>query len=98
MNLQKKKSKTVPNADPCVRCGYCCNRTICSYGEDDGNGKCRFLEVAIEHLKIFSCGKKDEITEMEKNSNIPMFDNYCSSSFLNTTRSAVIKKMKNDKH
>jgi len=88
-----KISKTVPDADPCVRCGYCCNKTLCNYGEDDGNGKCRFLEVADEHLLIFSCGKKDGIMEREKGSNIPMFDNYCSSSFMNDVRNEVIKKM-----
>ena len=87
------KSKTVPNADTCVRCGYCCNKTICSYGEDDGNGRCRFLEVAAEHLLIFSCGKRDEIMEIEKNSNVPMFDYYCSSSFMNDVRNKVIEKI-----
>lgn len=93
MIKKMKKSETVPDADPCVRCGYCCNRMICSYGQDDGNGKCSFLEVVDEHLLIFICGKRDEIMELEKGSRIPMFDNYCSSSFLNTTRSAVLKKM-----
>lgn len=96
----KKISRTVPDANPCVRCGYCCNRTVCNYGEDDGNGKCRFLEVADEHLLIFSCGKRDEIMKMEKGSNIPMFDHYCSSSFMNTTRGEVLRKISetNDRH
>jgi hypothetical protein len=92
-----KKSKTVPNADPCVRCGYCCNKIICHYGQDDGNGQCKFLELADEHLLIFSCGKRSEIMELEKNSSIPMFDNYCSSSFMNTTRSEVLRKILENK-
>ena len=98
MTKKMKKSKTVPDADPCVRCGYCCKQRPCCYGKDDGTGKCSFLEVADEHLMIFSCGKRDEIMELEKESSVPMFDNYCSSSFMNTTRSAVLKKIlgKND--
>ena len=91
--LQKNKSRTILDADPCMRCGYCCNRRPCNYGKDDGNGKCEFLEVADKDLKIFSCGKRDEIMEAEKGSNIPMFDNYCSSSLMNTVRNEVIKKI-----
>ena len=45
---------------------------------------------------IFSCEKRDEIMDMEKNSNIPMFDNYCSSALMNTVREAVMEKIKND--
>lgn len=97
MIKKMQKSKTVPDADPCVRCGYCCNRGICGYGQDDGNGKCSFLKVADEHLMIFSCGKRDEIMELEKNSSVPMFDNYCSSSMMNTTRSAVLKRILENK-
>jgi hypothetical protein len=96
-NLQKDKSRTIPDADPCVRCGYCCNKIICNHGEDDGYGKCRFLELVDEDLMIFSCNKRDIIMEMEKGSNIPMFDNYCSSSLMNTTREAVIKKILGNK-
>lgn len=98
MIKKMQKSRTIPDADPCVRCGYCCNKTICCYGEDNGNGKCTFLEVADKQLLIFSCGKRDEIIEMEKDSNIPMFDYYCSSSFMNTVRNEVINKMKRTKH
>jgi hypothetical protein len=43
---------------------------------------------------IFSCGKRTEIMESEKDSSIPMFDNYCSGSAFNTVRQAVIDKMK----
>ena len=92
-DIQKNESRTVPNADPCLRCGYCCNRRPCNYGQADENGKCVFLELTDEHLLIFSCGKRDEIMEQEKDSNVPMFDNYCSSSFMNTTRSAVLRKI-----
>lgn len=87
------KSRTVPDADPCVRCGYCCNKTLCHYGEDDGEGKCKFLELVDENLVIFSCGKRDEIMEKEKDSDVPMFDSYCSSSYMNTTRSGVLSRL-----
>ncbi len=89
------KSKTVPDADPCVRCGYCCSKSICSYGEDDGNGVCRFLKLVDEKLLICACEKIGEIKEMEKDSTVPMFDNYCSSSAFNTVRNEVIRRGEN---
>jgi hypothetical protein len=92
-DIQKNESKTVPNADPCVRCGYCCKQRPCSYGKDDGTGKCCFFKVADEHLMIYSCSKRDEIMKLEKDSNVPMFDNYCSSAFMNTTRGEVLSKL-----
>ncbi len=95
---QNKNSRTAAGSPPCVRCGYCCNKTICFIGEDDGVGHCRFLELADDHLMIFSCGKRTEIIESEKNSSIPMFDNYCSSSAFNTVRNEVIRKMKETKN
>lgn len=80
----------------CVRCGYCCNKVICHYGEDDGEGNCRFLKLDDDHLMIFSCEKRDEIMEKEKDTTAPMFENYCSSTLFNTTRSEVIQKIGKD--
>ena len=97
INIQENKSQTIPDADSCVRCGYCCNKRFCNYGEDDSNGKCKFLKVADQDLMIFSCDKRDEIMNMEKGSNVPMFDNYCSSSMFNTARDEVIKKILGNK-
>ena len=91
---QNKNSRTAAGSPPCIRCGYCCNKTICFKGEDDGSEHCRFLELTDKHLMIFSCGKRAEIMESEKDSSIPMFDNYCSGSAFNTVRQAVIDKMK----
>jgi hypothetical protein len=42
---------------------------------------------------IYSCSKRDEIMELEKDSNVPMFDNYCSSAFMNTTRGEVLSRL-----
>jgi hypothetical protein len=86
------KSRTAPGSPPCVRCGYCCNKTICFQGEDDGTGHCRFLELTDDHLMIFSCGKRTEIMESEKDSSTPMFDNYCSGSAFNTVRHDLMNK------
>ena len=92
MNKQKNISETFPNTDICVRCGYCCNKRICSYGKDDGNGKCCFLKIVDKYLLVFSCTRRDEIRELEKRSNIPMFNFYCSSSLMNSEREEVIRK------
>lgn len=88
------KSRTVPNADPCAKCGYCCSKTICGYGKDNGDGNCCFLRIEDKKIGTFSCGIKDVIMAREEGSNIPMFDEYCSSSFMNDVRNEVIIKMK----
>ena len=89
---QNKNSRTAKGQPDCVRCGYCCNSGICNRGIDNGDGKCVFLEVFNEELGTFSCGIRYQIMEAEKDSNFPMFDNYCSSAFMNDIRNEVIRK------
>ena len=78
---------------PCVMCGYCCTVRACGYGKFMADGKCKFLKENDPELGTFKCSLYDKIKEEEKDSKVPMFDNYCSSSVLNTVREEVIRRM-----
>lgn len=94
--MTHNKSRTTTGVPPCVRCGYCCNRSICSYGKNDGHGRCRFLEKDDIKIGTFKCAIRSEIMEREAGSSIPMFDYYCSSSVFNDVRDDVIRKKENE--
>lgn len=87
----QNKSRTTTGVPPCVRCGYCCNKVICGYGEHDKNGKCWFLMEDDPRFGTYRCTIKNKIMEKEEGSSTPMFDNYCSSSAMNTIREKVIR-------
>lgn len=91
----RNKSYTTTDVPSCVRCGYCCNKAICSYGEDDGHGRCWFLAKDDIKIGTFTCAIRSKIVEREAGSSIPMFDHYCSSSVFNDVRDDVIRKKKN---
>lgn len=93
-NDSQNKSRTTTGVPKCVRCGYCCNRAICSYGEDDGHERCWFLAKDDIKIGTFTCVIRSKIMEREAGSSIPMFDYYCSSSVFNDVRDDVIRKRK----
>ena len=65
----------------CVKCGYCCTKRACGYGQwDPSHNKCIFL------FDDRTCGKYDEILKIEKDSMFPMFGCGCSSTLMNTVR------------
>jgi len=98
-DISQRKNYPAPEwRDPCVRCGYCCTKGPCCYAvyDIDKPYKCAFLEVSDEELGTFSCGIRNAIMEMEKDSKTPMFGEYCSSSAFNSIREAVIERQKDD--
>lgn len=80
---------------PCVKCGYCCSKGPCSYGEW-ANDKCIFLVVDDPEKGTFVCSKYKQIKEFEKRSQYPMFDCGCSSAMFNDIRANVIMRRDND--
>lgn len=72
----------------CVQCGYCCTVRPCFAGV--WNAATRRCEFLTEENK---CAKYDEIRELEKNDEYPMFGCGCSSSLFNTVREAKIKEI-----
>ena len=72
----------------CVQCGYCCRVRACSYGQwDPEDKKCIFL------FDNNTCGKYDEILEIEKGSMYPMMGSGCSSTLFNTIREEKIRSL-----
>lgn len=79
----------------CVRCGYCCKQIPCHYGEIiTGEKYCRFLLTDDPNIPTYKCQIYNQIKWSERNYIFPMFDCGCSSSLFNTTREAVLKKVK----
>lgn len=97
-DISQRKNYPAPEwKEKCLRCGYCCQKGPCPYAEWDRNKpyKCIFLELTDESLGIHSCKIMDKIWMNEAESDIPpMFDNYCSSPFMNDVREEVIRKIK----
>lgn len=88
---------------PCVRCGYCCTKGVCSYAllevhrletkgvKKEETGKtCPFLIEDDPELGTFKCELYSQIVEQEENERYPMFGCGCSSPVLNTIREKVI--------
>ena len=80
-------------AYPCVQCGYCCCIGPCHYSHWE-NRKCVFLLIDDKEKGTFKCKLYKNIKAKEKNSNVPMFDKYCSSSLGNRVRDKVINGYK----
>lgn len=72
----------------CVKCGYCCTKRPCCYGEwNSERSQCEFL--TSDNL----CSKYDEIKAIEFKSMYPMFGSGCSSSLFNERREMKISEM-----
>ena len=77
-----------PNKYPCVKCGMCCTKRPCVYGEWDViHSQCK--ELTSDN----KCRQYEYIVELEKNSEYPMFGCGCSSPLFNTMRDKKIKEM-----
>ena len=83
-----ERDKFLSELFPCVHCGYCCQKTVCAYGEwDTKKEQCSFL---TDDLK---CQKYDEIVEREKDCQYPMFNCGCPSTLFNDQRDAKIREI-----
>ncbi len=73
----------------CVRSGFCCKQGPCPYGKWDAvRHQCEFL--LGEAPGSYSCGKYDEIMELDPEQMIsPAFGAGCGS--LNSDRLAILK-------
>ena len=73
----------------CVRCGYCCRKSACPYGEWSGS-RCRYLvgELPGEYL----CSIHDEIARDRRSSMSPAFGSGCSSPLFNADRKEAIRR------
>ena len=90
-------TRTAKWKDPCLRCGYCCKKGPCHYAEwaEDKPYECIFLKLENKEVGTYSCEIRDRIIDSEKESCIPMFDDYCSCPLFNDMRDKV-KERKND--
>jgi hypothetical protein len=76
----------------CIKCGYCCSKAICGYGEIE-DGECKFLKIDDNRIGTYKCLKYEEIILREKEEKYPMFGCGCSSTLFNDIRDAVRKNI-----
>lgn len=70
---------------PCVQCGYCCTKGVCSYGFWDVEKK-QCGELTADN----KCARYDEIVELEKDAPYPMMNSGCTSQLYNDRRDAKL--------
>ena len=80
---------------PCVKSGFCCSKTPCSYGElDEINGGCKYL-LARNNLGKRDCGRYEWIVNNVPNYNYyPAFGAGCCMGMFNKDRDEVINNIK----
>lgn len=71
---------------PCVKCGYCCRKTVCPFGVwDNENQRCVFL------TENNLCSQYDKIKKRPDASISPAFGTGCSSPMFNDVRNKKIR-------
>lgn len=71
---------------PCVKCGWCCTKGVCGYGEwDPERERCRYLT----HDNL--CEKRDPIVERELALKYPTFWGGCDVPLGNAKRGEKIR-------
>lgn len=72
----------------CVRCGYCCQKSPCPYG--DGVPCVHLVPDPSSTAGQYLCGKHAEISVDPMSEFAPAFGAGCCSPLFNTARDAVL--------
>jgi hypothetical protein len=78
---------------PCVRCGFCCRRAPCPYGEQDEQGGCKHLKESgvVGDVVVYRCARYDYIKTRPGWDICPAFGSGCGSTLFNEARDGVIE-------
>jgi Fe-S-cluster containining protein len=82
---------------PCVGCGMCCKHAPCGYGKwDYKNHRCIHLKEKekINEFQTYECRIYEFIIKQPGAEFSPAFNTGCSSTFLNTDRNNIIRRLK----
>jgi hypothetical protein len=87
MTTQEMLAKFIP----CVRCGFCCKKCACGYGEWDAERhQCKSLAAIGDGT--YNCALYDEIVKDPSSEISPAFGAGCCMALFNDDRDAILRR------